>query len=91
MAVYVDMLINYGWKLGPSCHMTADNDTELHAFALKIGLKKAWHQPNKHSALSHYDLVQSKRKLAVAKGAIEIDRNEVSKRISEALKLKNGD
>lgn len=39
MAVYVDPLINYGWKLGPSCHMTADTIEELNALAVKIGLK----------------------------------------------------
>ena len=33
MAVYVDALFNYGWKLGPSCHMIADTLDELHVMA----------------------------------------------------------
>ena len=71
MSVYVDKLRDYGWKLGPSCHMTADSLDELHSMAQSIGLKKAWFQDKKGH--KHYDLVESKRKLAVAKGAIEVN------------------
>lgn len=34
MAVYVDSLVNYGWKYGPSCHMMADTLEELHEMAV---------------------------------------------------------
>jgi hypothetical protein len=26
--VYVDMLIDYGWRLGPSCHLLADTEED---------------------------------------------------------------
>lgn len=90
MAVYVDTLIDYGWKLGPSCHMTADSIEELNAFAVKIGLKTAWLQISNQD-LPHYDLVASKRRLAVKFGAIEITGwakiAEHNRRLREVYKL----
>lgn len=80
MTVYVDELIDYGWTLGPSCHMTADSDEELHTFALKLGMKRSWFQgPPKHT-LHHYDLVRSKRILAVRYGAHELTGREAGAR-----------
>lgn len=87
MAVYVDPLIDYGWKLGPSCHLTADTEDELHEFALKIGMKRSWFQHSKGKEIPHYDLVRTRRKLAVSKGAIELTMREAGKRISEYLKI----
>lgn len=75
--VYVDMLLNYGWKLGASCHMLADNENELHELAAKIGMKRSWFQDGDTHTMPHYDLVESKRKLAIKNGAIEIDRNQL--------------
>lgn len=88
MPVYVDALIDFGWKLGPSCHMTADTLEELHALADKIGLKRSWFQPGEVS-LPHYDLVESKRKLAIANGAIELTRREAVERLRKARKTDN--
>lgn len=82
MSVYVDMLIDYGWKLGPSCHMLGDTEEELHAFALGIGLKRAWFQESKGS-MPHYDLTVNKRILAVKMGAIEIDRRQLIERLKK--------
>ena len=69
MTVYVDRLMDYGWRLGPSCHMFADTLEELHAMAKAIGMKYSWFQDK--PALPHYDLVESRRKRAIAQGAIE--------------------
>lgn len=73
MAVYVDELVVYpnarGIFRAGSCHLSADSAEELHAFAAKIGMKRAWFQD--HRLLPHYDLIASKRALAVALGAIE--------------------
>lgn len=80
MSVYVDMLINYGWSLGPSCHMIADTNEELHVFASTIGLKRSWFQNHEHG-LPHYDLTASKRRLAVKQGAIEIDRKQLIEKL----------
>jgi hypothetical protein len=83
MAVYVDMLINYGWKLGPSCHMLGDTEDELHAMAKAIGMKRSWFQDGGDHSMPHYDLVASKRKLAISKGAIEIDRKQLCERLKQ--------
>jgi hypothetical protein len=74
MAVYVDPLFNYGWHLGPSCHMFADSLDELHVMAEGIGMKRAWFQ-NK-PGFPHYDLVKSRRDRAVANGAVQHSRAE---------------
>ncbi len=79
MSVYVDPLMNHGWRLGPSCHMWADTSDELHAMATRIGMKRAWFQckpkPNGR-VFPHYDLVGSRRAKAVTFGAIEMDRRQ---------------
>jgi len=72
MSVYVDRLMNHGWKLYgrviQSCHLTADEVAELHIFAQKIGLKPGWFQP---TSKPHYDLTPNKRMEALKYGAIE--------------------
>lgn len=69
MSVYVDVLRDWGWRLGPSCHLIADSNEELHAFAARIGLRRSWFQTTRDP---HYDLTVSKRALAVELGAIEL-------------------
>lgn len=76
MPVYVDdMRAPYGRLI--LCHMLADTDDELHAMADKIGVARRWHQ-KAGTYQSHYDIALSKRALAVANGAIEIDRQGVA-------------
>ena len=76
MAVYVDWLLNHGWRprgqLIKSCHLLADTEEELHALALSIGLRREWFQSG--SRVAHYDLTESLRALAVAAGAVELTR-----------------
>ena len=79
MPVYVDQLNIWGgddaprcFRHKPSCHMYADSIKELHNLAQKIGLKREWFQD--HSLLPHYDVVPSKRLLAIKNGAVEVDR-----------------
>jgi hypothetical protein len=71
MGVYVDRLRDWGWRLGPSCHLLADTVEELHTFAARLGLKRAWFQDS--TSCPHYDLVAGKRALAVRLGAIELE------------------
>lgn len=72
MAIYVDVLRNWGWKLGASCHMITDGpNEELHAFAAKIGLKRTWFQASISGP--HYDLTTKRRAAAVKLGAIELE------------------
>ena len=88
MSVYVDALlpcvVNKKWRYNKSCHLIADNVTELIDFAESIGLKSDWLQGDK---LPHFDLTAGKRKQAVAAGAIEIDRKEFVKRLRAKSKL----
>ena len=74
MAVYVDDMqrpakvgrFNAVWS-----HLLADTDDELHAFAARLGLKRAWHQ-HPGTPLSHYDVTESKRRQAIRLGAVQI-------------------
>lgn len=57
-------------------HMIAETDEELHDMADKLGLKRKWFQPTPYP---HYDICQTKRKLAVDLGAIEVTVRELVK------------
>lgn len=69
MAVYVDSAKNsFGRML--MCHMVSDDLIELHAFAKRLGLRREWFQDQ--GRFPHYDISQTKRRLAINLGAIEI-------------------
>lgn len=69
MSVYVDKAtMPYGRM--KMCHMLADTIAELHTMADTIGIQRKWFQ--NHGSTPHYDICQSKRKLAIESGAIEI-------------------
>lgn len=81
MAIYVDELASWGWKMRGrevrSCHMFTDSLDleELHVFAERIGMRRTWFQP--HSRVSpHYDLTEIRRAAAVRLGAIEVSRRD---------------
>lgn len=73
--VYVDPLVSAKWRYGPACHLFADSTEELHVFARRIGMKRAWFQNN--SVLPHYDLTISRRENAILNGAVELSRREL--------------
>lgn len=50
---------------------------ELHAFAARIGLKRAWSQERPKASAHHYDLIATKRALAVRFGAVEVSGREL--------------
>lgn len=70
MTVYVDdMAAEYMPPHAPGrryvmSHMIADTLEELHAMADKIGVARKWFQKG-----DHYDITQSKKKLAIKHGA----------------------
>lgn len=71
MSVYVDPMTDHGKRIGRAgpewCHLLADSESELHAFATRIGLRRAWFQGD------HYDIGSGRiRALAIAHGAIEL-------------------
>lgn len=90
MAVYVDRLQQWGWRmygrLVPSCHMIADSIDELNTAASGLGLKPRYLQ---RSALGnlHYDLTPTRRARALALGAIELDRVGFVNKCRELRKL----
>jgi hypothetical protein len=64
------------------CHMVSDRSVEeLHAFASEIGLRRIWFQDGPRP---HYDLRPSKRRLAVAKGAKEVNVRVLVRRMARA-------
>jgi hypothetical protein len=72
----------HGYPNGPRhlrnarwCHMVSDTSLEeLHAFAMRLGLKRAWFQDGR---TPHYDLVEAKRAVAVGMGAREVSDREL--------------
>lgn len=98
MSVYVDdMKAPFGRMI--MCHMIADTDEELHAMAERIGVARKWHQ-HAGTHRSHYDIALSKRRIAVANGAVEITWRELGMMIyarrphplflAEGMKRKGG-
>lgn len=79
MTVHVDALSpcipTSAWKWTHACHLFSDDIDELHAFAQRLGLRRAWAQ-NVDGWFPHYDLNEHKRVKAVAMGAAEADRYE---------------
>ena len=80
MSTYVDSLMpcrpNGRWPWSQSCHLFADTLDELHDFATRLGLRRAWFQ--NHRRLPHYDLTSNKRRQAVKLGAVEATRKQVA-------------
>ena len=87
MTVYVDELRptvpSPSWHYRASCHLTADSQEELHAFARDdLALKRHWYQDD--GKYPHYDLTASRRRVAVRLGATEITAREWIKRVRAA-------
>ena len=76
MTMLVDELRRY--ENGRWCHLVSDASLEeLHAFARLLGLRRSGFQ-DKH--IPHYDLRPSKRKEALALGALPVRSRELVKR-----------
>ncbi|MFL6467439.1 MAG: DUF4031 domain-containing protein [Pyrinomonadaceae bacterium] len=83
MAVYVDKLVDYSWRHGPSCHLIADSVKELKEFAIRIGMHVEWFQPK---SSPHFDLTVEGRNIAIQNGAIELSNREFVAKIRELRK-----
>lgn len=77
MSVYVDEPAHPFGRM-VMCHMLADTPAELHAMADRIGVARKWYQGPSKASTPHYDIAKSKRALAVAAGAVEIERKKVA-------------
>lgn len=68
-------------------HMVSDeSEAELHAFAEKLGLKRSWAQLRPKASAAHYDLVPTKRALAIRLGAVEVSSRELMMRNYDGLR-----
>lgn len=84
MTVYVD-----DWRqratLGPVVdgrwsHLVGDTEDELHEFASRLGLRRAWYQEHRrHPALNHYDVTEDTRQAALALGAVPLTWREMAR------------
>jgi hypothetical protein len=69
--IYVDQFPGKGWgEWNGGGHMLCTDLNELHEMAKQIGLRRSWFQDKGYP---HYDVTRSKRALAVAAGAVEIE------------------
>lgn len=75
--VYVDNM-NASYGRMRMCHMVADTRTELLAMADKIGVRRKWLQ-KKGTSREHFDICQSKKKLALESGAKEVSMVELAR------------
>lgn len=92
MAVYVGVSM---WPYGRMimCHMVADTDEELDEMATKLGIRQSKQEPKRDkgmAALVHYDISKSKRKEAVAFGAIALDDMYEEADVLERLAMERG-
>lgn len=72
------------------CHLQADSDEELHAFAARLGLKRSWFQERSdRPEANHYDVTKTVRAKAVALGAVEETTREGARRRRAAGDLRH--
>lgn len=70
--IFIDQPQTHNNKYKNWCHMVTDGNTEeLHIFAEKIGLRRAYYQ-NKNKRNPHYDLSPTKQTMAISLGAIRV-------------------
>jgi hypothetical protein len=83
MTTYVDNE-QIEWRGQQWCHLVADTLEELHAFALALGLKRAWFQAK--ASYPHYDLTMAVRERALGLGAVAARKTQmlVSARLLKA-------
>jgi hypothetical protein len=79
MPVYVDDMIAPFGKM-KMCHMIADTHEELLTMVDRIGVQRKWIQYPK-TYREHFDICLTKRKLAVAAGALEISMCDLARKI----------
>lgn len=82
MAVYVDNA-QVEWRGRRWCHLVADSTHELHEFAIRLGLRRAWFQ--RTASYPHYDVTAEVRLRALELGACTGNRGQI---IACARKLK---
>jgi hypothetical protein len=78
MAVYVDDS-RIRWRGRQWSHLIADTTEELHAFAARLGLRRAgFHRNPERPWKDHYDIPEAKRQVAIRRGARPITCREAA-------------
>lgn len=90
MAVYIDdmrMRAQVGrGRPAVWSHMMADTPEELHEFAARLGLRREWAQHEDDLPMLHYDVTDTKRRLAISLGAEQITWREAGRRVVQLRK-----
>lgn len=84
MTIMVDEVMSWPTRIRcfrhGSCHLTVDHGLgdveELHAFAARLGMKRAWFQDG---STPHYDLTPGRRERALKLGAVFVPAREQAK------------
>lgn len=71
------------------CHMVADTHEELLQMATALGVDHKWIQ-NPGTPREHFDICKSKRKKAIALGAVEVSAREMGRRLREKREATSG-
>lgn len=74
MSVYVDGATNPYGRM-KMCHMIADSVDELLEMVDEIGVDRKWFQASPPASFPHFDIAQSKKRLALDAGAVECTRH----------------
>lgn len=80
--IYVNPAIELTFGL-QVCHLIADSEDELHAFAQSLGLSLEAFQDG---TLPRYDLINEQRDKALDRGAIEISTGEFYQRLTAQVR-----
>lgn len=86
--VYVDFPFTLDPRFKDYCHLFADDVTELHVFAKRLGLRREWFQVSQGMSgkFPHYDISPNKRRLALQMGAeIKDLRDWIKERVHSNL------
>ncbi|WP_369214413.1 DUF4031 domain-containing protein [Streptomyces flavofungini] len=98
MTVYVDEILDWtlvaqarGLRHTHWCHLTADTEGELHAFAARLGLRRSWFQRKDANDVGwHYDVTPNKRAQAVRLGAQEVDHGFIARLMDHRRRERDG-
>ena len=73
-------------------HLTADTTEELHEFAARLGLNRAWfHRTPARPWKDHYDIPEATRRVAIGRGAKPITCREAAEMLRTRRLAVRGD
>lgn len=92
--VYVDemapTLPGRRWRFAEACHLVADSEPELMAFARRLRCHPSWVQRSR-AGLVHFDLTRPMRERAVRLGAEQVGRCKIRELLNAARTTKENE